>query len=77
MKLFNRLNRKENNMGYKIKERREAIKISQEELAKKSGVSRTTISLLETGAMKYASSKTLLSIASALGTTIDNLFFDE
>ena len=39
-------------MGYKIKEIREAKKMTQEELAEKSGVSRGTISALENG---YAS----------------------
>ena len=34
-------------MGYKIKELREAMKMTQEELAEKSGVSRGTISALE------------------------------
>lgn len=33
-------------MGYKIKELREAMKMTQEELAEKSGVSRGTISWL-------------------------------
>lgn len=64
-------------MGYKIREKRESLKMTQEELAKKSGVGRVTIALLETGATKNASSKTLLLIAQALGTTIDDLFFDE
>ena len=36
-------------MGYKIREAREAKKMSQEELAKASGVSRGTISALENG----------------------------
>ena len=36
-------------MGYKIKELREAMKMTQEELAEKSGVSRGTISALENG----------------------------
>lgn len=64
-------------MGYRIKEIREEKKMTQEDLAKATGLTRTTISLLETGVTKSASSKTLLSIASALGTTIDSLFFQE
>ena len=36
-------------MGYKIKEAREQLQMSQEKLAQKSGVSRTIISGLESG----------------------------
>lgn len=36
-------------MGYRIRELREAMKMTQEELADKSGVSRGTISALENG----------------------------
>ena len=64
-------------MGYRIKEIREEKKMTQEDLAKATGLTRTTISLLETGATKSASSKTLLRISNALGTTIDSLFFQE
>ena len=62
-------------MGYKIKEVREEMRMTQEELAKKSGVSRTTISGLENGTSRSASTKTLLKIAVALNTTIDRIFF--
>ena len=61
-------------MSYKIKELREALEMTQEELAVKAGVSRTTISGLENGTERNTSSKTLLNIANALGTTIGNLF---
>ncbi len=62
-------------MGYKIKEVREEKRMTQEELAKKSGISRTTISGLENGTMRFPSSKTLLSIAKALDTSLDQIFF--
>ena len=62
-------------MGYRIKEIREEKKMTQEELAKATGLTRTTISLLETGVTKSASSKTLLNIANALEVKIDDLFF--
>lgn len=39
-------------MGYRIRELREAMKMTQEELADKSGVSRGTISALENGSMR-------------------------
>lgn len=64
-------------MGYKIKEFRKKRKMSQEELAKKSGVCRSTISALENGTERTTSTKTLLSIARALDTTVDNIFFDD
>lgn len=63
-------------MGYRIKEIREEKKMTQEELAKATGLTRTTISLLETGVTKSASSKTLLNIANALEVKIDDLFFE-
>lgn len=62
-------------MGYKIKELREAIKMTQEELAEKSGVSRGTISALENGIDRTTTSKTLVKLAQALDTTVDRIFF--
>lgn len=64
-------------MGYKIKERREALKMSQEELAAKSKVSRATISSLENNSERNTSTSVLKRIASALDTTIADLFFAE
>lgn len=62
-------------MGYKIKEAREAMKMTQAELSKKSGISRGTISALENGTARATSSKTLIKIARALNTTVDKIFF--
>ena len=64
-------------MGYKIKEVRESKRMTQEELAEKSGVSRGTISALENGSMRNTTSKTLLKLAPALGTSVDRIFFTE
>jgi transcriptional regulator with XRE-family HTH domain len=64
-------------MGYKIKEKRKEKKMTQEELSAKSGVSRTTISGLENGTLRATSSKTLLKLARALDTTVDQIFFQE
>lgn len=61
----------------RIREIRISRGMSQTELATKSGISRVALSLIETGRTRYASSKTLLMIASALGTTMDDLFFEE
>ena len=62
-------------MGYKIKELREAMKMTQEELAEKSGLSRGTISALENGIDRTTTSKTLVKLAQALDTTVDRIFF--
>lgn len=62
-------------MGYKIKDVREQKGLTQEELALKSGVSRTTIVGLEKGTLKHTTTKTLLSIANALGVSVHSIFF--
>lgn len=61
-------------MGYRIKEVRESMGMTQEELSEKSGVSRTIISALENDYQKTTSTKTLLKIAHALGTTVSQIF---
>ncbi|MFQ6964936.1 MAG: helix-turn-helix transcriptional regulator [Oscillospiraceae bacterium] len=63
-------------MGCKIKERREFLKMSQEELAEKSAVSRATISSGEQFE-RNTSTKILKRIASALDTTVGELFADD
>lgn len=64
-------------MGYRIKEIREKRGMTQEELAEKSGVSRTTISALENGTERATMTKTLINLAKALGVTVDAIFFAE
>ena len=64
-------------MGCKIKEDREAAKMTQEELAEKSGISRGTISALENGTVRNTTSKTLIQIAQALNATVEQIFFAE
>lgn len=64
-------------MGYKIRELREEKRMTQEELAEKSGVSRVTISGLENGTDRATTTKTLQSIARALGVSVDQIFFSE
>ena len=49
--------------------------MSQDELSKKSGVSRGTIVKLESDGETNATTSTLLKLAKALGTTVENLFF--
>lgn len=64
-------------MGYKIRERREELRMTQDELAQKSGVSRQTISSIETGKYDNVLVGTLAAIASALDTTVDKIFYPE
>ncbi len=61
-------------MSFTIKEKREKLGMSQEELSNKSGVSRTTISALENNTTRTTTTKTLLALAAALGTTVDQIF---
>lgn len=62
-------------MGYKIKEVREALNMTQEELSEKSNVSRTVISGLECGTLTVTTTATLLKIANALGKNVNEIFF--
>ena len=64
-------------MKNKIKEIREELGISQEELAEKSGISRTTISELETEKKEVTTNTTLEKIASALGKKVTDIFFTD
>ena len=64
-------------MGYKIREVREKLKMTQDELSQKSGISRGTISALENGTERATTTKTLANIAKALGVPVEALFFTE
>ena len=64
-------------MGYRLKEIREEKGITQEELEKRSGVSRQTISAIENNDNYQAKTGTLVALARALSTTVDNLFFEK
>ena len=61
-------------MGYKVKETRKALNMTQEELSRRSGISRTIISRLESGQERTTSTKTLIKIAAAMGVTVDAIF---
>ena len=61
-------------MPFKIKEARLACGMTQEELAKKSNVSRSTIIGLETGSIKVTTTETLIKIASALDKKVSDIF---
>lgn len=64
-------------MKVSVKEHRQKLGISQEELAKRSGISRQTISTIENGNADGVMVRTLVSLAETLGTTVDRLFFDD
>ena len=64
-------------MGYRIKEAREEAGMTQDELANKSGVSRSIINGLETGRSTVTTNVTLLKIAKALGKKVADIFFED
>ena len=61
-------------MNNKIQEMRSALEMSQEELAKVSGVSRTVISQLESGTRKTITSTTMLRLSKALKRPVEDIF---
>lgn len=64
-------------MGFKVKEMRVAKGMTQEELEEKSGISRQTISAIETGKKTDVKSGTMIALARALEASIDDIFFDQ
>lgn len=59
---------------YKIKERREKLKMSQKELSMRSGICRATLSLLENGADIDVKVSTIDALAKALKCSPASLF---
>ena len=57
-----------------MKKRRQELKITQEELAEKSGVSRGTISLMENGLVVNSKFETIYKLAKALDSKIEDIF---
>ena len=64
-------------MSYKISEMRKKKGITQDELAKRSGVSRAIVSGLESGRITITTTQTLVKLARALNCTVQEIFFDE
>lgn len=64
-------------MGHKLKNFRLQRNMTQEDLAKRSGISRQTISLIENEGVGAATTKTLAKLAEALETTVGELFFKD
>ena len=63
-------------MGYKIKEKRKERNMTQDQLSKKSAISRSTIASLESGKATVTSTATIKKIASALGCSVSDIFCD-
>lgn len=63
-------------MQFKIREYRNMLGMSQEELAERSQVSRTIISGLENGNIKVTTTETLLKISSALKCKVRDIFLE-
>ena len=61
-------------MGEKIRDIREGQNVSQDELAERSGISRQTISAIESGRATNVTTGTLVAIARALGVSVSVLF---
>lgn len=64
-------------MKNKVREYREKEKLTQEELAQKSEVSRNTISALETGANTNVTYEVMEKIANALNKKVATIFFNQ
>ncbi len=62
-------------MGCILRNAREEAKMTQEQLAAASGVSRSTIVALEKGEEKDVKASTLLKLAEALGKSVRDIFF--
>lgn len=62
-------------MYFRLREEREKLGMTQEELAEKSGISRCTISVLENGRSSCVKTATLTKLADALGKRVSDLFF--
>ena len=61
-------------MGEKIRKIREELRMSQEELAEKSHISRQTISAIESGRATSVMTGTLEAIAKALDVSVTEFF---
>lgn len=62
-------------MKNRVKELREKEKLTQEELSRKSGVSRNTISGIETGVNVNVTYEVMEKIAKALNKKVATIFF--
>lgn len=61
------------NIGTRVKATRDALRMSQEELASKSGISRITISKIECGRCENIGTRTAAALSNALSVSLDYL----
>lgn len=64
-------------MKNKLKEKREKLHLTQEQLAEKSNISRQTISQIENNQLNNIESNTMFKLAHALNCDIGDIFFKE
>lgn len=62
-------------MENRLRQYREEKGWTQDELARKAGVSRVTICMIENGKLKTSKTDTLTKIADALGAKVTSVFF--
>jgi transcriptional regulator with XRE-family HTH domain len=62
-------------MGFNVKTEREKNGLTQEELAKKAGVSRAIVSGIESGRIETTTTRTLQKLAKALNTEVGKIFY--
>jgi transcriptional regulator with XRE-family HTH domain len=62
-------------LGENIKQLRKKYKLSQEELAKKAGITYSTLIKIESGANDNPTIKTIVKIARALNIKIDDVIY--
>lgn len=76
--MYNRLDKKgdEKRLRYKVKDYRERLGMTQEELSRESKVSRTIISGLESGKEIVTSTDTLIRLAKTLKCSVSDIFLD-
>lgn len=61
-------------MNNRVKEIREENGLTQDALARKSGVARTIISQLENDSRRSVTSETMLKLSNALGKSVNDIF---
>jgi len=66
-------NNQENKLGKRIKALRLKLQLSQDEFARKADIPYTTLTKIETGAIKKPSVFVMAKIAKALNITVDEL----
>lgn len=64
-------------LGNRVRERRQALGLTQTELARRAGVVRQTVNQVERKPGHQVTTVVCLRLAEALGVNVDELFFEE